>query len=122
MRWVRRRQRFGSYLALAGLALQLVLSFGHIHLDGISGDRPTLVVGTNASLPLQSPAQHPANDADDYCPICATIHLAGTLFLPEPPQLPLTFVSQPIEHFNHIAVVFVASQRAPFQSRAPPLA
>ena len=40
MGWVRRYARFGSWLALAALALQLVLSFGHIHLDGVHRAHP----------------------------------------------------------------------------------
>ncbi|MGA8653297.1 MAG: DUF2946 family protein [Xanthobacteraceae bacterium] len=70
----------------------------------------------------KSPAQHPANDGDDYCAICATIHLASTSFLPQVPLLPVPFVSQTVEHFSDFAFVFVAPQRTAFQSRAPPLA
>jgi hypothetical protein len=32
------RRGFGRWLALFALALQLVVSFGHVHLDGIHGD------------------------------------------------------------------------------------
>ena len=123
MGWVNRKRRFGCYLALAGLALQFTLSFGHIHLEGVSRGSAAVTVAT-ANMPgsRPSPAQHPANDPDDYCAICATIHLAATSFLPQAPQLPPPFVSQTIEHFNRIAVIFIAPQRTPFQSRAPPLA
>jgi hypothetical protein len=69
-----------------------------------------------------SPAQHPSNDADDYCAICATMHLAASSFLPDAPQWPVPFVSQTIEHYRHVVFVFVAPQRTAFQSRAPPLA
>lgn len=123
MRWVRRRQQLGGYLALVGLALQLILSFGHLHLNGIRGEAtPIVAAGATPPASPTSPAQHPANDADDYCAICATIHLAATSFLPQAPQLPLPFVSQTIEHFDRIADIFIAPQRTPFQSRAPPLA
>ncbi len=123
MHWVRTNRRHGSWLALAALALQVVLSFGHVHLEGIRGGPPA-AVAVNAKAPgsQPSPAQHPANDADDYCAICATIHLASTSFLPDAPQLPVLLVAQTIEHFHHVAFVAVARQRTPFQSRAPPLA
>ncbi len=123
MQWVRPNRRFGSWLALIALALQLALSFGHVHLDGVrAGSSTDWVAGAKAPSSPPSPAQHPANDADDYCAICATIHLASTSFLPDAPQLPVPFVSQTVEHFHHVAFVSVARQRTPFQSRAPPLA
>jgi hypothetical protein len=123
MQWVRPSRRFGSWLALVALALQLALSFGHVHLDGARpGSSTDWVTGATAPSSPPSPAQHPANDADDYCAICATIHLASTTFLPDAPQLPVPFVSQTVEHFHHVAFISVARQRTPFQSRAPPLA
>ena len=39
MRWLY-NWRFGSWLALAALALQLVVSFGHVHLDGVHRTYP----------------------------------------------------------------------------------
>ena len=123
MRWVHNR-RFGSCLALAALALQLVVSFGHVHLDGVHrADLAFTVVGSAAPASQSLAAQHPGNDGDDdYCAICATIYLAATSFLPPAPELPVPLVSQTIEHFDRFAVVFIAPRRLPFQSRAPPLA
>jgi hypothetical protein len=121
MRWVRPNRRFGGWLALTALALQLALSFGHVHLDGARAGAGWITAAKAPSAP-PSPAQHPTSDADDYCAICATIHLASTSFLPEAPQLPVPFVSQTVEHFHPVAFVFIAPQRTAFQSRAPPLA
>ncbi len=124
MRWFRTQRGFGSGLALFALTLQLVLSFGHVHLYGVRGGSATATVMAGAKAPasLPSPAQYPANDADDYCAICAAIHLTATSFLPQVPQLSVPFASQTIEHVKHVAFAFVAPQRSPFQSRAPPLA
>ncbi len=123
MRWVLHNRRFGSCLALAALALQIAVSFGHVHLDGLHRTHSALSVASSAAQASQLPAQHPGNDGDDdYCAICATIYLAANSFLPPAPQLPVPFVSRPIEHFDRVAVVFIAPRRAPFQSRAPPLA
>jgi len=120
MRWFRTRKSFGSGLALFALTLQLALSFGHVHFDRFASG---LVTAADAKAPASqpSPQQHPASDADDYCAICATIHLASSSFLPDAPQLPVPLVSQPIEHFDYVAFVFIAPQRTAFQSRAPPL-
>jgi hypothetical protein len=84
-----------------------------------AGSGAVTVATTNVPGSRPSPGQHPANDADDYCAICATIHLASTSFLPDTPQLPLPFVSQTVEHSDYVAFVFVAPQRTAFQSRAP---
>jgi hypothetical protein len=122
MRWVD-NWRFGSCLALAALALQLVVSFGHVHLDGVHRADPALAIAGSGAQASQLPAPHPGNDGDDdYCAICATIFLAANSFLPPAPQLPVPFVSRPIEHFARVAVDFIVPRRAPFQSRAPPLA
>ena len=72
MFWVRSNRRFGSWAALFALAIQLVLSFGHIHLEGIQG--------SSAAVAPQSQAQPnaPADDDGDrgfgphhFCAICA---------------------------------------------------
>ena len=53
-----------------------------------------MVAAANVSR-SQSPAQHPANHADDYCAICAVIHLTSTSsFLPDAPQLPVPFLAR----------------------------
>ncbi len=122
MRWFYNR-RFASWLALAALALQLAVSFGHVHLDGVHRTYPVVALNGSGAQASQLPAPQPGNDTDDdYCAICATIFLAATTFLPPAPQLPVPSVSQTIERFDHVPVVFIASRRAPFQSRAPPLA
>ena len=105
------------------MALQLSLSFGHIHLEKLANSSAiAAVVASKALSSQQSPAQHPANQADDFCAICATIHLASSSFLPEAPLLPMPFASGTVEHFGHFAFNFISPQRAAFQSRAPPLA
>jgi hypothetical protein len=123
MRWLRTNRRCGSWLALAAMALQLVLSFGHVHLPALaSSSAVTSVAASESSSSQQNPAHHPANEAEDFCAICATIHLASSSFLPEAPLLPVPLASQTIEHFGHFTFAFISPQRAAFQSRAPPLA
>jgi hypothetical protein len=105
------------------MTLQLVLSLGHIHLEHLArGSITAGVAAFKAPSSQQNPAQHPANEADDFCAICATIHLASSSFLPDAPLLPVPFASRTIEHFGHFTFVFISSQRVAFQSRAPPLA
>jgi hypothetical protein len=98
------------------------VSFGHVHLDGVHRADLALAIAGSGAQASQLPAPHPGNDGDDdYCAICATIYLAANSFLPPAPELPVPFVSQTIEHFDRVAVVFIVPRRTPFQSRAPPL-
>ena len=123
MRWVRRpKRRWSSWLALAAIALQLVLSFGHFHLEKLaSGSVIASMTASETPSSQQDPAHRPAKEADDFCAICATVHLASSSFLPEAPFLPAPFASGTVEHFGHFTFVFISPQRAAFQSRAPPL-
>jgi hypothetical protein len=109
-------------LALAALALQIVLSFGHVHVDGVRrSDTNSVVAGSGTQAAKSTPAPQSGDDEDDYCAICATIYLAANSFVPQAPALPVPLVSQVVEHFDRAAVIFVLPRRAPFQSRAPPL-
>jgi len=123
MRSIRSSRRFGSLLALAALALQLALAFGHLHLDGIHRRSAGIFSRIGAQTAQSAPAQQPGRNADDdYCAICATIYLAANSFLPQAPQLPAPPAAGSIEHFSYAAAALIAPRRAPFQSRAPPLA
>jgi hypothetical protein len=105
------------------MALQLVLSFGHIHLEKLaSGSVIASATTSKAASSQQNPTQHPANEADDFCAICGTIHLASSSYLPDAPLLSVPFASRTIEHFSNFTLGFVSPQRPAFQSRAPPLA
>jgi hypothetical protein len=105
------------------MTLQLALSFGHIHPEKLaSGTAIASVAASKAHSSQQNPTQHPANEADDFCAICATVHLTSSSFLPDAPLLPMPFASGTVEHFGHFAFNFVSPQRSAFQSRAPPQA
>jgi hypothetical protein len=126
MGWVRCHKRRGAWLALAALALQIALSFGHVHLDGIARDAPHVPsAGTHnitaAQGSAQLPAQNPGDD-DDYCAICASMFLVATSFVSEPPQLPVPTGFTLITHSIAIAHDIAAPRRFAFQSRAPPAA
>jgi hypothetical protein len=125
MGWVRGHKRHGALLALAVLALQIVLSFGHVHLDGIrpaSAHATSAVAHTTAvaQAPRQSPAQNPGDD--DYCAICASIYLASTSLIAHAPPLPMPLGFHRIEHSYGAARDSAAPRLFAFQSRAPPAA
>jgi Protein of unknown function (DUF2946) len=121
MRWLRYDGRLGSWLGLVALAIQLAVSFGHVHIDSVQrADVSSAALGRQSQAAQSLPAQQPGDEDDDYCAICASIYLASNSFVPQAPQLPVPVVSQPVEHFGRTAVIFVPSRRSPFQSRAPP--
>lgn len=119
MQWF--RARFSALLAIFALTVQIALSFGHVHLGEFKHARGGLAAAGTSSVP-SDPLQQPVNDADGYCAICATVHLAATSLLPQAPQLPAPFAAGPVEHANYVAAGSFSARRAPFQSRAPPLA
>jgi hypothetical protein len=124
MRWFRANRTFGGKLALFALAVQFIVAFGHIHRDDIYGPaRPAAAIAAAVQGGSQSlPANHPVKHGDDYCAICATMSLLGNSFVAAAPSLPLPAASHAIDQVDHVAIIFVASRRAAFQSRAPPAA
>jgi hypothetical protein len=127
MRWFRSRSKAGSYLALFALAFQLAVSFGHVHLERIA---PPLV-GASALAGAQTPATDlnaPSNPtgreglADDHCPICTLIHLAGALVPAEMPSLALPTVVGRLRLELAAEFDLTASHAALFRARAPPIA
>ncbi|MGB8549829.1 MAG: hypothetical protein WCD82_16760 [Xanthobacteraceae bacterium] len=122
MRWFRTNRRFAGTLALFALALQFTLAFGHIHLRDFAGVPGVAVAQT------QTTATDPAGDhktrhsADDYCLICATTNLAGTLVLPDLVALELPAITIDASYGQFCAAPCGRIDYALFRARAPPLA
>jgi hypothetical protein len=115
--------RISGLLALAALALQMAVSFGHVHLAAIHPTSPALGVSDSGRQVAPShPRPQTDDDGDAYCAVCATMYLVANSFVPQAPQLPVPAVSHIIRHIDHDAVDFMVPRRAPFQPRAPPLA
>jgi hypothetical protein len=129
MGWVHCHKRYGARLALVALALQIMLSFGHVHLDGVRASHITTAGAHNAvannglaaQASPQPPAQNPG-DGDDYCAICASIYLVSTSFVSQPPLLPMPAGFHRIEHSFGARFGIIAPRRVAFRSRAPPAA
>jgi hypothetical protein len=118
MRWFRANLQIGARLAMFALTLQIALSFAHIHLSTFAHATPSLTSSTQSDP--SAPTQPPGGNADNYCSICAAMHITASSFLPKEPVLTIPFVSQPVGHFNLAAAVLIARRYASFQSRAPP--
>lgn len=122
-------RRRGGWLALAALALQLVLSFGHIHASEILGSLGPMAGQGTASAVIVADRQHdpsgsqdPADDAaaEGACAICASMALAGTLLLPEPVKLPLPSAVPLKATWSGERRIASTAPFRHFQSRAPP--
>ena len=127
-------RRCGFYLALVALTLQLALSFGHIHRHDIANPTPAhsnlahskigVLAGSQALTKLVLSRQLPsplAND-DENCPICFSTMLLASSFMPDAPQYsPSSDFKDVDRFFGRTFDLIFGSDRAPFQSRAPPL-
>lgn len=122
MRALRAKKRFGGWLALFALGLQLTLSFGHIHAEDFKVQN-SAAANTAAAQNQTAPQNAPDGGHDgDFCAICAVMHMAGTSPLPGAPSIALPA--------DIISAVFVATDLTAlpppagqfFQARAPPQA
>ena len=122
MRAWRSRRQFGAGLGLFALLLQLTLSFAHVHPEDLLGASAVSVVDKAAGKVLADRDSHVPGAPHDDCPICAAMHLAGTIVMPDPPALAVltdfTVAVFAAEDF----VTTVIPRRLPFQTRAPPTA
>jgi hypothetical protein len=122
MRWFRDNIGHGSWLALIALAVNIALSFGHIH--GIGGHRSerSLIAASIASPDSRQAPDHSDDGKADYlCPICMAATAMGTALAPTPPALPVEFADTAINHAIEHAVAIPPAPRAAFQSRGPPI-
>jgi hypothetical protein len=123
MQWVRLNRRIGALVALFALTIQLVLSFGHIHVGKslLSSASATTVAQQSANRDgAPSSPQH--RGVDDFCAICATIGMLASSALPESASLVLP-VAVPTAWLHDFTGTFVpVDSHRLFQARGPPAA
>jgi Protein of unknown function (DUF2946) len=122
MRWFRDHIRRGSWLALLALAINLGLSFGHVH--AIEGDgfasRSAAQLAANGSPDDEKGDQH-GGPADLLCPICMVAGAMGHALASAPPALPLAFAESRIDPTIEPDVAVPLWPQAAFYSRGPPI-
>ena len=130
MRWFRSHARLGSWLALSALALQVALSFGHIHHKDVLGQADASsgpVIAALAPEPeAQEPAAPPADRAsheheDEYCAIYAINSLIGCSQTAAPPAVPLPPIADRVRTATGHPSLLVERRHAGSQARAPPI-
>jgi hypothetical protein len=124
MKWFRANIRHGAKLALFALAVQLVLSFGHVHGGTVHAAPLDAALALSASDIAQTPSA-PDTDhhhrAADPCAICAVMAMAGTALFAAPPVLLLPQAAVLLQRiteaeFDHLDAISGASQ-----PRGPPV-
>jgi len=120
MRWFRTHIGLGSRLALFALGVQLVLSFGHVHVGKI-GAAPQATIAL-AQQPQPEGGQKPAphTGAHDFCAICATVSLLASSMLPSGSTVlpPTAGEHRWLSDFGNTRIAF--DPFILFQARAPP--
>jgi hypothetical protein len=119
MRLVRSNRSFGTWAALFALAIQLVLSFGHIHLEDIQG-RSAGIAASAEGQPIAPADDDRGAPGHDFCAICAALSLTSSSVLPTV-ELP----ANPVDHAHKWSVDLHPERVSlgiclPFQARAPP--
>ncbi len=111
MVWVRGNRRVGAWLGLLALALQLILSFGHIHLSDIA--IPQAAAADAAAAPNPGTPTNRHNGTHDICAICVALNLTANSVAPTAASLVL------LPDFK--AALISSEPHLFFQARAPPV-
>jgi hypothetical protein len=119
MRWFRTNMQFGARLALIALALQLVLTFGHVHAP--SAATPTTLQTSQADGTAPQDRYHKGL-ADTDCLTCALIQLSAMSAPSVAPELPLPVAFDFVTLQPRIEIAAATAPEASFQARAPPAA
>jgi DUF2946 family protein len=111
-------------LALFALAVQIVLSFGHVHLHNLApgSTQPAMTTGSGTELASEpAPGRHPDGSLDADCPICALIQLVATSAPSVAPALPLPASFGLIRRQAPLELASAFLPHVLFQARAPPV-
>jgi hypothetical protein len=121
MQLLRAHQTFGAWLALVALLFQIAVSFAHVHHDDLV---PVLSEGRPGASPLRPASRDlpgsPSKDRD-CCTICASIALAGSLVLSQPPAILVAIVLRRVVLTDRALLLVSNDQRRHFQARGPPV-
>jgi len=129
MRWLRSRIRPGTWLALLALAIQLALSFGHLHLHGSQRSAPVSLVVQWIVQPASAAPDAPADPTQEKpglpghaCAVCSVMQLAKSAVPPVAPVLSLPDARAENPFGANPDSAAAASPRLVFHARAPPQA
>ena len=132
MRWFRLNIRLGSWSALFAITIQLAVSFGHLHPQGIVPTHANSILvalfdeqssinapDTPAAPAIPRKSQH--RTASDFCAICSLIQLTGTMLPAATPPLPQPIVLGRALLGRGDQLALAPSHRGLWHARGPPL-
>ncbi|MFZ0400195.1 MAG: DUF2946 family protein [Pseudolabrys sp.] len=120
MDWIRRNRGLGFWAALFALAIQLYLSFGHIHLQDFQVSSIAITASSQAQPNNPVDDDH-GSGGHDFCAICAAVSLTASSALPTVAVLAIP-VDQPHRWVVDVPTTQLSGKfRFLFQARAPPL-
>ncbi|MET0971152.1 MAG: DUF2946 domain-containing protein [Tardiphaga sp.] len=119
MTWFRRHIQQGSKLALFALAIQLVLSFGHVHIDAARA-APAGPAVVSVQMPADGAPASSHQHTADFCAICAVMAMAGTAQAATPPVLLLPQASGLLQQVTAAEFLHLGNAEPPFRPRGPP--
>lgn len=127
MNWFRSKIRSCAQLALFAVALQMAVSFGHMHRDDLglpplAATDQTPIAFNTAHSPTAPINQDQQPASDDYCPICASIALLATGMPALPPVLVPPMPIRRIWPSVTLTQIHSRQIALSFQARAPPVA
>jgi hypothetical protein len=120
MRWFRSNRHFGTRLALIAVALQFVLTFGHVHLAQAAAHHELSSTAAGPGGSDQSDRK-PNGLAELDCPVCALIHLSAAAAPSAAPVLPLP-AAEFVTLRPRADTAATAAPRISQRARAPPAA
>lgn len=124
MRWFRDHIRQGAWTALIALAINVALSFGHVHAldgEGRGAHSGVLLTAVGSSEAGQNQGHPEDGQADYLCPICVAAAAMATALASTPPAVSVALIAATIDRPLDRALAVVTPQRAAFQSRGPPI-
>jgi hypothetical protein len=119
MGWFPGARQIGAWLALVALALQLGLSFGHLHVQP-PGHHPPELAAAGTEEPQDTDPDH--GDGRNHCPSCAILSLLAGAQTGATPVSAMPEWRAAEEVIPAAETIRSGSIRAAFRARAPPLA
>ena len=119
MRWFRSNVRSGAWCALVAMALQLALTFAHVHLRITSTAQLAAMTLPDGSSP---PTKPKPRIVDEHCAVCTLIQMAGAAALVAAAWLLLPALFASTRFTIRLEHKLAGSPPLHFQARAPPTA
>ena len=121
MRFVRAHQTSWTWVALVALLVQIVVSFAHIHRDDLVSVAPEYMPNASRLNPADDSRSPVPTRDHDFCTICASMALVGSVVLPQPPMVVLATVPCRIGLIERAIILASRDQHRHFQARGPPV-